>query len=92
MILSLVALAAFFVYRRRKNQREGVAQTAFHPHGFDANYVENEIKAWQQHHGPVQRGDDSVPRYPGMDRMGVVEVDGVQRPVEAPAEGMEYRR
>jgi hypothetical protein len=96
VILSIVALAAFLVYRRRKNQREKIAQvpvTEYRPHGYDANYVENEIKTWQQQYqGPVYRANDAMPQYPGMERAGIVEVDGMQRPVEAPPEGIQYQR
>lgn len=55
-----------------------------HPYG----YPPNDVKAWQLHNaGPVTRVSDAIPAYPhmGAGRYGVVEVDGVQRPVEVEA-------
>ncbi|KAH8725155.1 hypothetical protein GQ44DRAFT_739933 [Phaeosphaeriaceae sp. PMI808] len=54
-----------------------------------------ETKRWQERYaGPVHRENNSIPQYPGMapGMNGVVEVDGVQRPVEAPAEHIYYAR
>jgi hypothetical protein len=53
--------------------------------------MENDRKVWQ---GPVSRSSDTVPQYPGMGRAryGVVEVDGVQRPVEVEGGGVEHKR
>lgn len=48
----------------------------------------NDAKKWLPHTaGPVTRVSDAVPAYPhmGVGRYGVVEVDGVQRPVEVEA-------
>jgi hypothetical protein len=46
---------------------------------------------WQ---GPVSRSSDAVPQYPGMGsaRYGIVEVDGVQRPVEVEGGGVQQKR
>jgi hypothetical protein len=50
-----------------------------------------EHKAWGR--GEVSR-QGNVPQYPGMggERYGVVEVDGVQRPVEAEADNVWHAR
>lgn len=59
--------------------------TEFSPLGFHSNYVESDHKVWQQQHlGAVHRESDAVEQYPGMNQYGVVEMDSVQRPVEAP--------
>ncbi|KAF1845509.1 uncharacterized protein K460DRAFT_355323 [Cucurbitaria berberidis CBS 394.84] len=95
VFLSIMALAVFVWYRRRKAQQESTLQpkTQYHSHvmaehnplGFHTNYVENDHKLWQQQHlGAVHRSSNAVPQYPGMNQCGVVEADGVQRPVEAP--------
>jgi hypothetical protein len=106
-VISLVVFACFLVHRRRKNARESAPVTRYHdgngtvteynPHGFSTEvYAENEQKTWG--HGPVTRVSDAMPQYPGMGagRYGVVEVDGIQRPVEAPADNVyhaqEYNR
>jgi hypothetical protein len=101
-VISLVILVLLIVYRRRKNARDSIKQppltifhdgngavTEYNSQGFVATtYAENDQKTWN--HGPVTRSSDAMPQYPGMGagRYGVVEVDGVQRPVEAPAENV----
>jgi hypothetical protein len=101
-VISIIILAIFLIYRRRKNARDSITQppitryhdgngtvTEYNPHGFPTPLAENDNKLWQQQNqGPVSRADDSMPQYPGMGsgRYGIVEVDGMQRPVEAPAE------
>jgi hypothetical protein len=107
VVLSIVAIVAFFVYRRRKIQRESVTQpaltqfagvTEYNPNGFPSPYTGDEyVKSWtqsQQHQGPVQRFDDAMPQYPrmGVGRVGVVEVDGLERPVEAPGDEISWQR
>lgn len=74
--------------------------TEYNPLGFQATHPENDYKMWQQVPqqqqqqqqlggpgvpGPVHRASDAMPQYPGMNQYGIVEVDGLQRPVEAPA-------
>lgn len=64
----------------------------YNPLGFHSGlgFVEEDHKLWQQQMGyvggAVHRESNAVPAYPLMkaNRVGVVEVDGVQRPVEAP--------
>ncbi|CAO2655994.1 Nn.00g047970.m01.CDS01 [Neocucurbitaria sp. VM-36] len=60
--------------------------TEYNPAGFHGRFVESDHKLWQQQQylGAVHRESNAVPEYPGMSQAGVVEVDGVQRPVEAP--------
>jgi hypothetical protein len=97
-VLSLVVLAMFLVHRRRKTATQIAPVTQYHsavtensPHGFPVEVdAGDEQKAWGR--GEVSRAGEEAPRYPGMGsaKYGVVEVDGVQRPVEAPADN-EYR-
>ncbi|KAH7346029.1 hypothetical protein BKA66DRAFT_478375 [Pyrenochaeta sp. MPI-SDFR-AT-0127] len=69
------------------------SMTEYNPTGFQntGTYVEEDHKLWQQHrqqqqeHGGVYRPPtQQMPQYPGMRQYGIVEVDGIQRPVEAP--------
>jgi hypothetical protein len=92
--ISLVILA-FVVYRRRKAAQVGAVQTPVAQYhdvngGYDPHAMyENDSKSWQlQRVGPVLRENNAVPEYPGMGvgQYGIVEVDGVQRPVEVQGE------
>ncbi|KAF2849929.1 hypothetical protein T440DRAFT_532924 [Plenodomus tracheiphilus IPT5] len=104
VFLSIIALVAFFVYRRRSRAKDhqgivksGVQQpgsqyhthsmTQYDPLGSPSGWSEADGKIWQQM-SPVSGSPAAtfVPVYPGMgrERAGVVEVDGTQRPVEAP--------
>ncbi|KAI0578655.1 hypothetical protein PtrEW7m1_003395 [Pyrenophora tritici-repentis] len=51
-----------------------------------ANPYRDECKGWQQQQQQSIQGNGEVPRYPGMEqgRLGIVEADGFERPVEAP--------
>ncbi|KAF2628818.1 hypothetical protein BU25DRAFT_409845 [Macroventuria anomochaeta] len=90
-ILSLVALTAFLIHRRRVNARQEHAQThppltsqyyhnspEFDPNGFPTTngWSEQDIKNWQQQ-GGVHR--------PGVPYFGVSEVHGYDRAVEVEA-------
>ena len=105
-ILSIFAIIAFLLHRRRKKARESIKQrpitqfhpdvgvTEYNPNGFPTpTFSDNEAK-WQQHQGPVTRPSEAMPHYPGMGaaHYGIVEVDGLQRAVEAPAENTYHAR
>lgn len=57
----------------------------YDPLGFSAGGETEADKPWQQR-GAVHRRENDVPVYPwmGRERLGVVEVEGLERPVEAP--------
>jgi hypothetical protein len=100
-IISVFVVAAILLRRRRKAARISKIQppptryhdghgnvTEYNPHGFTETSYPGDNKAWvQQHTGPVTRADDAIPQYPGMAarQYGIVEVDGLQMPAEAPA-------
>tara|TARA_R110002003_G_scaffold878_13_gene21774 strand:- start:19021 stop:19599 length:579 start_codon:yes stop_codon:yes gene_type:complete len=96
-VVSILALAGFILHRRRNQASPKPPVPHFHdplhgvteynPHGFPT--TAHADKAWRQQHGPVARASDAMPQYPGMGagRYGIVEVDGLQRPVEVDAEG-----
>jgi hypothetical protein len=99
-VLSVIVLFAFLLHRRRRKARESlvshsdkpdVGVVEYDPHGFPTPTIEAK---WQQHQGPVPRANDAAPQYPGMGaaRYGVVEVDGLQRAVEAPADNVYFAR
>lgn len=68
------------------------SMTEYNPTGFPnagpGTYVEEDHKLWQQYrqqqqeHGGVYR--PQMPQYPGMRQYGIMEVDGIERPAEAP--------
>ncbi|KAH7068644.1 hypothetical protein FB567DRAFT_247386 [Paraphoma chrysanthemicola] len=100
--LTLLGLMLFILHRRRnasstlQHQKPPPAQfhaplqgvTEFNPHGYPTATTYQD-KNWQQVTGPVHRPSDAMPEYPGMGagRYGVVEVEGIQRPVEVDGEG-----
>ncbi|KAF2830876.1 hypothetical protein CC86DRAFT_343967 [Ophiobolus disseminans] len=98
-VVSIIVLVAFLLHRRRKKARDSIKQrpitqfhpegvTEYNPNGFPTPKFSNNDAKWEQHQGPVTRPSDAMPHYPGMGpaQYGIVEVDGLQRPVEAPAE------
>jgi hypothetical protein len=107
-VISLVVLAIFLLRRRRKAAMNSSIQaptaryhdsngavTEYNPHGFGSPSFPDDTKTWvQQHAGPVDRVSDAMPQYPGMAarQYGIVEVDGMQRPVEAPTEQIYHAR
>jgi hypothetical protein len=96
-VITLLILAFVIFRRRRKSAKiEQAPQAQYHGPvmQFDPMSPEHvagkDDKMWPLHSaGPVSRASDTVPQYPGMGtaRYGVVEVDGVQRPVEVEGEG-----
>lgn len=107
-MISILVLTIILIRRRRKATRNNNVQssvtryhdgngnvTEYNPHGFTATTYPDDNKAWQdQNAGPVSRANDAMPQYPGMAarQYGIVEVDGLQRPVEAPAEDIYQSR
>jgi hypothetical protein len=95
-LISLLIFFAILLHRRRKARNfEQAPQAQYHGPimTFDPmspSYATNgDDKMWQQRNaGPVTRESDAMPQYPGMGtaRYGVMEVDGVQRPVEVEGE------
>jgi hypothetical protein len=96
--ITLIILAFVVLRRRRKNAKIDQAPqaqyhgpvTQFDPKSPSSHATDRDDKMWPLHAaGPVVRASDAVPQYPGMGtaRYGVVEVDGVQRPVEVEGEG-----
>lgn len=100
--ITLIIILIIILRRRRNSSFEGSAAlggTRYH-HGRDivgegfagspsAGGYGNDVKNWNQiYTGPVMRESDAMPSYPGMgsEQYGIVEVDGVQRPVEAPGQ------
>jgi hypothetical protein len=87
VILSLVALTAFLIHRRRvaaaKQQSSSSAQfnphssPEFDPKGFPSAWGEQDIKTWQQQQGSVHS--------PGGMQYGISEVHGEDRAVEIAA-------
>ncbi|KAF1912692.1 hypothetical protein BDU57DRAFT_374967 [Ampelomyces quisqualis] len=93
--ISFAILSVVLLRRHRKARAEGSAIPQYR-HGAvavgdgfqDSPYVGgNDAKSWN-HAGPVGSESNAMPNYPGMSReqYGIVEVDGVQSPVEAPSE------
>ena len=98
LFFSVLALTGFLVWRRRRMQlyppRGTVSHFSHDYHGPqmaynslaspDMSQGDGVDKSWhvQQHGGAVARESDAVPVYPGMRRVGVVEVEGRERPVE----------
>lgn len=93
--LGIIATIAVVLNRRRRNSiqqpptarfYDGHGVTEYNPDG-SSMFIPNDNKTWQQQPGPVHRESNSMPQYPGMGmgQYGVVEVDGVERAVEAPA-------
>ncbi|RMZ74556.1 hypothetical protein GMOD_00003607 [Pyrenophora seminiperda CCB06] len=95
--VSFIALVVFLVWRRHRAARRNGMQpqrrtiVEYNPLGFPssvfsspANPYEDDYKRWQQRQ-PAQRGVE-IPQYLGMGqgRLGIVEVDGIEQPVEAP--------
>lgn len=102
-VLSIIAIAVFILHRRRKESRASAPVPQYHapvgvveysPSGFPTPTLSAAEAKWQVHEGPVVRGSDAMPVYPGMGpgHYGVVEVDGVQRAVEVEAESKYYAR
>ncbi|KAH7396515.1 hypothetical protein DE146DRAFT_40020 [Phaeosphaeria sp. MPI-PUGE-AT-0046c] len=92
-----IVLLALIIARRRRRTRNATAQghvpgaqylppsSEIYPYPPVTYTHSNDAKTW--HAGPVTRASDAAPEYPhmGAGRYGVVEVDGVQRPVEVDA-------
>jgi hypothetical protein len=107
-VLSIIAIVAFLLHRRRKNAHKDpikppvtqyhapndVDEVKFDPSGFPTPVLSAAEAKWQQHQGPVTRGSDAMPQYPGMGaaQYGIVEVDGESRAVEVEADGKYYAR
>ncbi|KAL5118548.1 hypothetical protein ACEQ8H_003563 [Pleosporales sp. CAS-2024a] len=73
----------------------GASVTEYNAHGFTSAAYPSEAKTWMRPYaGPVPRASDAMPPYPGMAarQYGIVQVDGVQRAVEAPAEVPDARQ
>jgi hypothetical protein len=103
-IISIFVIAAMLLRRRRKIALASNVQppptryhdghgnvTEYNPQGFTETMYPEDSKKWaQQNVGPVTRPDDAMPQYPGMAarQYGIVEVDGMQKPVEAPTDSI----